>query len=318
MGITSIQRDWGVSPSIVRITSTDNLATVAGSAYLTAQDANIQSINNGAFAWVVGDLVAVAASDGSEFFRFSGNDFTTLIQLPGGNGAVTLPVVDQDFCNFDGTLGAIEDLGFSASDATKTKVVMAAATVIANHIACFSDTAGTIDDDAATAINAGNIQAGLSGTAGALSSFPATGSKGHLAVVGVANTGDTVTTISNAAMGQASVISIPDPAGATADFVLAPAALVSGNLIKASGTAGLVADQGFAMKSVAKAATNGGSVTVTFTDAFCTTGSVVVGNWVVQTTPAEVIVIVPGNGSFAVTSTADVGTTSSFSYIITK
>ncbi len=70
-------------------------------------------------------------------------------------------------------------------------------------------------------LNTGGVKAaGASGTAGSFKSFPATGSKGSLAVVAVANTGDTITTISNAAMAQASVISIPDPGAATDTFVL--------------------------------------------------------------------------------------------------
>jgi hypothetical protein len=96
----------------------------------------------------------------------------------------------------------------------------------------------------------GDIQAGASGTAGKFISFPGTASKGSLIFKAVANTGNTNTTVSNAAMGQASVISIPDPAGATADFVLAPAALVNNNLVKASGTVGLVADAGIAASAV--------------------------------------------------------------------
>jgi hypothetical protein len=166
-------------------------------------------------------------------------------------------------------------------------------------------------------VDLGNIAAGSSGHAGTISSFPGTASKGSLIMAAVNNTGNTTTTISNAAMGQASVISIPDPAGATADFVLAPSALVSGNLVKASGTAGLIVDQGFAMKSVAAAAAAGGAAAQSFTDAFCTTGSVVIGNWVTQTTPEQVVTIVPGNGSFIVTSTGDAGA-GTFSYIITK
>ena len=54
-----------------------------------------------------------------------------------------------------------------------------------------------------------------------------------------------------------------------------------------------------------------------FTDTFCTATSVVIGNWVTQTNPAEVVKIVPGVGSFVVTSTADVGA-GTFSYIIMK
>ena len=122
--------------------------------------------------------------------------------------------------------------------------------VVANHIAQFNGTTGQIYDGSAPAVHGGNIQAGLSGTAGTLASFPATAAKGSLIVAGVANTGNTNTTISNAAMGQASVISIPDPAAATANFAVAPAALVNNNLVKASGTAGLVADAGFAAANV--------------------------------------------------------------------
>ena len=122
--------------------------------------------------------------------------------------------------------------------------------VVANHIAQFNGTTGQIYDGSAPAVHGGNIQAGLSGTAGTLASFPATTAKGSLIVAGVANTGNTNTTISNAAMGQASVISIPDPAAATANFAVAPAALVNNNLVKASGTAGLVADAGIAAANV--------------------------------------------------------------------
>ncbi len=64
------------------------------------------------------------------------------------------------------------------------------------------------------------LNLGASGTAGTLNIFPATASKGHLQLIATNNTGNTVTTITNAAMGQASVISVPDPGNATAAFVL--------------------------------------------------------------------------------------------------
>lgn len=105
--------------------------------------------------------------------------------------------------------------------------------VSANHLATYVGTTGAIGDDAATAINGGNIQTGLSGTAGHLASFPATAAKGSLRLTGVANTGDTVTTISNAAMGQASVVSIPDPGASTATFLLNTSA---GNGLEMSGS----------------------------------------------------------------------------------
>lgn len=223
MAITSITRDWGTTgPNIVRIESTDTLATVAGSGYLTAQLANTTAYNAGVFEWVLGDLVAVAASDGSEFFRFTGSDFTTLIQLPGGNGAVTLPVTNNDFVMFDGTLGALYDLGFSASDASKTKVVMAGSAVVVNSIAHFVDTSGTIDDTAATITNAGSIQAGLAaGTAGTFISYPTTTANGALILAAINAGAAFNTTISNASsVGQAQVITIPDSGASTAKFLL--------------------------------------------------------------------------------------------------
>lgn len=92
--------------------------------------------------------------------------------------------------------------------------------VIANHIAVFKNTDGTIGDDAATAINGGNIQAGLSGTAGHVASFPAIAARGSLRLSAVANSGDTVVVISNSSMAQATTVSIPDPGEATANFLL--------------------------------------------------------------------------------------------------
>lgn len=254
MAITSITRDWGTTgPNIVRIESTDTLATVAGSGYLTAQLPNTTSLNSGTFEWVAGDMVAVAASDGSEFFRFSGSDFTTLIQLPGGNGAVTLPVVANDFTVFDGTLGALKDLGFSASDASKTKVVMAGSAVVVNSIAHFVDTAGTIDDTAATVTNAGSIQAGLAaGTVGTFISYPAITGNGSLILAAVNAGAAFNTTISNGTMGQASVFTLPDPGAATARILVGASAtpFVSGNFPKASGTGGLMVDSGFGTNNV--------------------------------------------------------------------
>jgi len=71
-----------------------------------------------------------------------------------------------------------------------------------------------------TTLGATNIDAGASGTVGTLDVFPTTASKGKLAFTCTDQTGDTTVTVDADAMGQASTISIPDPGGATADFVL--------------------------------------------------------------------------------------------------
>ncbi len=84
MSITSISRDWGVNPSIVRMVSTDTLATIGTSGYLLAQADNIATINNGAFEWNITDMVLVYASDGWDFFTID-PDFESLnIFVPAG------------------------------------------------------------------------------------------------------------------------------------------------------------------------------------------------------------------------------------------
>lgn len=69
-------------------------------------------------------------------------------------------------------------------------------------------------------LDAVNFDAGASGTAGSFDVFPTTAAKGKLTISATDNTGDTATIVTNAAMGQASTISIPDPGASTANFSL--------------------------------------------------------------------------------------------------
>jgi len=184
----------------------------------------------------------------------------------------------------------------------------------ANYLAHFTNTSGTLSSAADNVTNPGNIAAGLSGTPGTLTSFPGTASKGSLILAAVANTGNTATTISNAAMGQASVISIPDPGAATADFAIAAAALVNGNLIQASGTAGLVADSGLATTNVvskiaANVFTGAGQITLAKANGTEAANAVTAsGNAGVITTSA---LTTAGGAAYAITWTNTLITTSS-------
>jgi len=184
--------------------------------------------------------------------------------------------------------------------------------VVGNHIAMFNGTGGQIYDGSATAVHGGNIQAGLSGTAGTLASFPATAAKGSLIVAGVANTGNTNTTISNAAMGQASVISIPDPGASTASFMLNTGANAmaagssitlakvngteSGNAVTASGVAGLLTTSSLSTAG-------GSSYAITWTNTFITTTSSVLLTIAGGTNTTENITlkVVPGSGTATLT-----------------
>jgi hypothetical protein len=187
--------------------------------------------------------------------------------------------------------------------------------VTANHIAIFSDTSGNLTDDATTAINGGNIQAGLSGTAGTLASFPATASKGSLKLVAVANTGDTVTTISNAAMGQATVLSIPDPVAATANIAVVNGALVNHNLVHASGVSGVLEDAGARIIANTTGTYGGGGTSNAFTATGLT--SAAKGTAVIRTSTNSVAITkaLPGTDTLTITFSADPGAATTVDYI---
>lgn len=125
---------------------------------------------------------------------------------------------------------------------------------IANHLMVSTNVSGNLANLTGTAINNGSLQAGLAtGTAGTFISYAASSGKGALILAAVANTGNTNTTISNVAMGQASVLSIPDPANAIGRFLVGATAtpFVSGNFPQNSGTGGLMVDSGIPVSSLA-------------------------------------------------------------------
>lgn len=270
---------------------------------------------------------------------------------------------------------------------------------IASHLAVFTDVNGTLGEDVATAIQGGNIQAGLSGTAGYFRSFPSVAAKGSLELVAVANTGDTLTIISNAAMGQASTISITDPGASTANFILsanatgqtittgnlaltlgaltlgssghassltifpttaangtlilsavnaggafnttissgiigqstvytlpdsgtatakiavAAAATVSGNLVKASGVAGQLADAGFAVLAKTTSSYAGGGTSNAFTATGLATTSIVTASILTSTNSVSITKVVPTANTLTITFSADPGAATTVSYI---
>ena len=79
-----------------------------------------------------------------------------------------------------------------------------------------------------------NINMGASGSAGTFKIFPGTASKGDLKIVAANNTGNTETTITNAAFGQATTLTIPDPGASTANFLLDTGTNATGTITKIS------------------------------------------------------------------------------------
>lgn len=153
-------------------------------------------------------------------------------------------------------------LGISAlvfnADPSAGGVTFSGGASTANALPVFSDTAGNIKAQTGTSTlgfgltlatgnvtaTAGSFIAGSSGNAGTFTSFPATAANGSLILAAVNAGGAFNTTISNGTMGQSTVMTIPDVVAATGQFLVKTAALVSGNFVMASGTAGLTVDSG--------------------------------------------------------------------------
>ena len=71
MAILSIKRDYGVSPSIVRMTTSDSYATMIAAGYLSSQMAAFNAINSGAFEFVPSDMILCYYPAGFQFFTLN-------------------------------------------------------------------------------------------------------------------------------------------------------------------------------------------------------------------------------------------------------
>lgn len=217
MAILSVQANEqgqsGIVPAIKRIETNNTVAEITAAGYLNdAVKKGIISLSETDIVLVTTSTVSGAAPSETGWYEVSYSAGNWSLVAPAAPGSVTLPT-------------------------------------IADHIAVYTGTTGTLSDDATTAINGGNIQAGLSGTAGTLASFPSTAAKGSLKLVAADNTGDTAVTITNAAHGQASVYSIPDAGAATGNVLVKGTAFVDGNTIIASGTDGVMVDSGVSLQN---------------------------------------------------------------------
>jgi len=395
-----------INPRRCTFITTDSLATITTAGYLNNQNLlgnTILPTDVFEVLYLFNEQTQVGIFGIFQVTYSSSTGFT--LNLWENPGNVLLPVVSGDFAVFNGTSGQIKDAGYLPSDATKTVVVMAGSAVVANRIAHFVDTAGTLDDTAANVTNLGNIIAGASGTAGVFQSFPATAANGSFSFTAVGNAGNFASTVSPiSTLGQATVYTIPDPGASTASFVLSAsagtqtitgnltvsgaitstagnitsgsggdagtfisfpattangtliiaaanaggafnttisngtmaqstvytipdvtaatgqflvktAALVSGNLIKASGTAGVVVDAGFAVLANTTAAYGGGGVSNAFTATGLTTSSIVTATILTSTNAVAIAKAVPTANTLTVTFTGDPGAATTVSWI---
>lgn len=95
MAITSISRDWGYNPSIVRIMTSDSSATITTAGYLDDQADNIAALNAGPFQWQDSDLVLINYSSGWGFF--TRDDSTAAFVAESIPGALSETLTDAYF-----------------------------------------------------------------------------------------------------------------------------------------------------------------------------------------------------------------------------
>lgn len=110
-------------------------------------------------------------------------------------------------------LTALSGTEFTALDGVTPGTVAASKAVIVDS----SKDITSFGSLTAVTVNATNVDAGSSGTAGSLDVFPSTASKGKITITAVDNTTDAGPTITNAAMLVARTLTLEDP-GASADF----------------------------------------------------------------------------------------------------
>lgn len=117
-----------------------------------------------------------------------------------------------------------------------------------SQVTCLATAGGNISAAGGQLVS-GN-SAGTSSVQGILTLWANATNKGYFQLAAIQNAGNYAAIINNASLGQSTTWTIPDPGASTANFALAPSALVNGNLVKASGTAGLIVDSGISASSI--------------------------------------------------------------------
>lgn len=215
---TSFAGQVGVKPNLIRILCDDSFSTITAANYLLPAKNQGFVFNNADMA-----LVTYGTTPTTQFFTISisGSNIT----LEPTAGEVTLPVVSGDFAIFTGTAGALDDLGYSPTDATKSKVVMANAATIANNLATFADTAGTVQDAGARIIAGTTPSFGGGGTTNTFAVAGLTSAAKGSAVIRASTNSVSITKALPGTNTLAITFSADPGAGTTVDYIYSTAAL---------------------------------------------------------------------------------------------
>lgn len=138
MAITAISTDWGVDPRVIRMTTTDDFTAITTVGYWTAQQPNIQALNNGQFTIYDGELVAVIYAGGEGFVSYNAENKTFQALPNSGNVSSSLPAGQILVGNASNVATAVAMSGAIAiNDAGVTSInsgAISAADIAANAI----------------------------------------------------------------------------------------------------------------------------------------------------------------------------------------
>lgn len=342
----------GIQPNLVFINTNDTIATVTTAGYLThAVQEGLLTLQNGYMA-LVNTTVNQAPHTPPvpvwlqvSITGTAPNLVYSLVTPENGGGAIFLGNVQAGangiaggFISYPGAANTGNLFLFATANAANYQIEVtnasfgqASSIIIPDPgvaLASFllTQSAGTqIIGTGNLSIAQGNLTLGSAGHASTLTLFPSTAANGTLIISPLNAGGAFNTTIRNSIMGQSTVFSIPDPAAATANFMVANGALVSGNLVVAAGTNGTMIDAGIVstnvqLKSGVKAVTTadiggGGAGPITVASASLTAASVIVATIKSSTNTVAVAKCVAGAGNFNITFTADPGASCIVNYV---
>jgi len=212
----------GVIPQVVYINTNDTLAQVTTTGYLNKAVQNGASFSETDMALVSTKTSTSAASTQIAWLEVSKSGDDWSLVPTGSPGEVVLPTVANQLAHATNTTGTLSTDAANVTNAGNITAIGAALIAGTTVAAGTTVTGGTgiIATTGNVTATAGNVVAGSSGTAGTFISFPATAANGTLILSALNAGGAFNTTIRNSTMGQSSVVSIPDPGAATANFLL--------------------------------------------------------------------------------------------------
>ena len=223
----------GTAPQLFTASTVDDLATITAVGYLNDQAVRIKA----------GDFFFINYSDTSVFPLDTGQASSTA-RFQVSYSAPNWSLVQTDVSGFLLASNNLSDVANAATSLTNLGLGSG------NNVAFL------------------NVQAGNSGNAGYLRSYPATAAEGYFEIQAVNSAGNYAAILSNHSLGQATTWTLPDPGASTANILLdaGTGAAISVNKLSYGATPVSQVDPGSCTISAAAGAANTATVTIQLKD----------------------------------------------------